>query len=197
MENQHTQFPAGYCWKHRLIPAFAYGDRLRFSGRPQTPAENEDFSYRDQLARQRIYSIVQQPKLELLPGRAGSPLKQALFDLKAKAQSVVTRLLPNPEASLLSGILLGNEANIPNTLSDAFADTGTAHIVAISGFNISIIINLLYSGLKRHIGRRRAASLALGFVALYTILVGADATVLRAAVMGSLLVAGRLLGRRA
>ena len=176
--------------------AYHYGDRLRFSGRLQMPAEDDDFSYRDYLARKRIYTIVQQPRIELLPGRGGSPIKRVLFDLKAHAQTVVRQIVPDPEASLLSGILLGNEQGIPASLMDDFSATGATHIIVISGFNISIIINLLFNGLEQLVRPLPAGLLTIAAIAAYTILVGADPAVVRAAVMGSLLTAGRLLRRK-
>ena len=177
-------------------PVFRYGDRLRFAGRLETPPEWDDFSYKDYLARQRIYSRVRQPIIEELDGRSGSAVKQTLLDLKSTVQTVLRQILPDPESSLLSGILLGNEGGISETLMDDFNATGTSHIIAISGFNINIIIFMLFTRLKQWAPRRPAGILAIVIIAAYTALVGGDAPVLRAAIMGSLLIVGKLLGRQ-
>ncbi len=174
-------------------PALHYGDRLRFSGRLQTPREG---FYQDYLARQQIYSIVRRPQIEVLPGRGGSLLKRTLFGLKAEAQARLRQILPDPEVSLLSGVLLGNEQGIPGTLMEDFNATGATHVIAISGFNISIIVALLLTWLGRVIPRRRAGIVTIAVIAAYTVFVGADAAVVRAAVMGSLLTVGSLLGRQ-
>ncbi len=178
-------------------PVFRYGDRLRFSGRLQSPPEWDDFSYKDYLALKGIHSIVRRPQIERLPGRGGSPIKRALYDLRSRAHVVVQRVLPEPEASLLSGILLGKDQGISDALMDSFRATGASHVIAISGYNISIVISLLFTGLGRIVPRRTAGLITIGAIAAYTVLVGAEAAVVRAAIMGSLLTAGGLLGRRA
>lgn len=175
---------------------YRYGDRLRFSGRLQTPPDDTEFSYRTYLARHGIFSLVRQPQIEILPGRVGSPIRQVLFDLKNRVQAALRQILPSPESALATGILLGDERRIPRPLMEDFNNTGASHIIAISGFNISIVTALLFTSLRRAIPPRTAGVLAIIVIALYTILVGADAAVVRAAIMGCLLVTADLLGRR-
>jgi competence protein ComEC len=101
--------------------------------------------------------------------------------------------------SLLAGILLGVENGIPQRVQQAFQDTGTAHIIAISGFNISIISALFASLFILLLGKRRrwlAAGLSLVVIAFYAVLVGAGASVVRAAIMGGLTLFAVQLGRR-
>jgi competence protein ComEC len=76
-----------------------------------------------------------------------------------------------------------------------FNATGASHVIAISGFNVSIISALVFTWLRKAIPSRTAGILAIVIIALYTILVGADPAVVRAAIMGSLLVTASLLGR--
>jgi len=84
----------------------------------------------------------------------------------------------------------------PPFLMEAFSATGTAHIIAISGFNMSIIAGV-FSGLSiRLFGKRRAMPVALAGIILYTILVGASAAVVRAAIMGCLYVIATHYGRQ-
>lgn len=105
-------------------------------------------------------------------------------------------MLSDPQAALLSGILLGNDNGMPPELEDAFQATGMTHIIAISGFNIAILIAILVGVSEPLLPRRAALLVAVTGVALYTVLVGADASVVRAAIMGAIfLIASRLLGR--
>ncbi|MBI3361895.1 MAG: DUF4131 domain-containing protein [Chloroflexi bacterium] len=125
------------------FPVYSYGDRLRVFGALETPTEGEDFSYREFLARQGVYSLLRFGRTTLIAPRQCqpraawdwncNPFFQAIFDFKAKALAVVAAIFPEPQASLLSGILLGVEYGIPQSLKDAFSATGTSHIVAISG----------------------------------------------------------------
>jgi len=176
--------------------AYVYGDRLRLRGYVVTPPENEEFSYRDYLAMHGIHSVMTGAEVTRLPGRGGNPLLRGLYAFKDRALRTIYRLYPDPEAPLLAGILLGVESGLPARLQQAFKNTGTAHIIAISGFNIAIIAGLFVSSFGRLLGERRGALAAILGVTLYTVLVGADAAVVRAAVMGSLSILGRQAGRR-
>ncbi len=176
---------------------YQYGERLRLRGRLTTPGENELFSYRDYLARSGIYSLMRNPGVTRLPwpGQV-NPVLAALYNIKGRSQQQLYNLFPDPEASLLVGILLGDETGIPARLQQAFKNTGTAHIVAISGFNIAIIAGLLVTVFSRLLGKQRGAIAAVLGIAAYTILVGADASVVRAALMGGLGIFARQSGRR-
>jgi competence protein ComEC len=178
-------------------PEYRYGDRLRVSGLLETPPVSEDFSYRDYLAGQGIYSFVGHPQTEWLASGQGSPLWTAIFALKDRARAVIAGLVPDPEASLLQGIVLGIETGIPAGLYDDYNATGTSHIIVISGANITLIAALFSRTLGRVVGRRRAYWFTLASVILYVLLVGADAVVVRAGVMGALYLTARHLGRRA
>lgn len=175
---------------------YQYGDILRIRGRLKTPAENEDFSYRDYLAREGIYSIMSTDDVTRLPGREGNSFTRGLFSLKLNALAAIYRLFPDPEASLLAGILLGVDSGLPEDLQQSFKDTGTSHIIAISGFNIAIIAELFLAFFGRLFGKRRGALFAGLGIVFYTLLVGADAAVVRAAVMGVTALFARHLGRR-
>jgi hypothetical protein len=94
-------------------PARAYGERLAVTGELETPPIYEGFSYRDYLARQGIYSIISRPHIELIEAGQGSPFWAALYAFKTRAQQTIARLLLEPYAALLTGILLGVETGIP------------------------------------------------------------------------------------
>lgn len=161
-----------------------YGDRVRVYGQLQTPNEDKDFSYRDYLARQGIHSIVPYASVDVLGSGAGSPFWAALFSLRQRAGETLYQLYSPQSAALLSGILLGDESGLSDSLTQAFNDTCTRHIIAISGFNISIIAGIFLSLGRRWLSPRRGIWAAAGGVALYTLLVGAEASVVRAAIMG-------------
>jgi competence protein ComEC len=175
---------------------YQYGDRLRFRGRLATPPEDEDFSYRDYLAREGMLSYMPITEATVLPGNGGDFFHRALYALKDRSLANIYRLFPDPEASLLAGILLGVDTGLTRELQEAFKNTGTAHIIAISGFNIAIIAGIFLSLFRRALGPRRGAMAAMAGIALYTLLVGADAAVVRAAIMGGLSLLARQVGRR-
>lgn len=166
-----------------------YGDQIQLFAEPQTPPVFDDFSYKDYLARQGIHSLVRfYGNVRILARDQGNPFFAALYDFRNRAHNTITTIFPEPAASLLAGILLGIESGIPRDVRDAFSATNTAHIIAISGFNISIIAGILLQLARRVVGAKRATFIVIGGLAVYTLLVGASASVVRAAIMGSLTV---------
>ena len=178
-------------------PEFRYGDRLRLYGRIEKPAPIEDFDYRSHLARKDIYCLMRRADIERLAAGQGSPFWAALYGLKDRARLALARMVPEPEASLLQGIVLGIKAGIPQPVYDAYNATGTSHIIIISGSNISLVARLFALAFGHLLGKRRAYWLTLAGIALYVLLVGADAAVVRAGLMGGLYVTAAHLGRRA
>lgn len=178
------------------LPEYRYGDRIEVIGQLQSPPEFSSFSYRDYLAGKGIYSIIDQPRIDLLAHDRGSPILAALFALKDHAHETIAQILPEPQSSLLAGILLGDESGISTQVKDDFRVTGTSHIIAISGYNFSVLIALASVPAVRLFGRRRAFPILLLSVFAYAVLVGASAAVLRAAIMGALTLWATYLGRQ-
>jgi len=116
-------------------PGSRYGDEVRLSGLLQTPPCYEDFCRREVLARQGMHSLLEYPQIEFLAQGQGSRFWAALYGFRRHASEVINRLLPEPQAALANGILLGIERGIPRQLYDDFNCTGTSHIIVISGFN--------------------------------------------------------------
>ena len=173
-----------------------YGDQVVLRGSLRTPPQGTTFSYRAYLARQGIYATLSAQRVGLLARDQGSPLLAALYALRRRALAVVDRLWPQPESGLLAGILLGDDRRIPADLYRAFRRTGTAHIIAISGFNITLIAGVMVALLGRLLGLAWGSLAAVLAIGAYTLLVGADAAVVRAALMGSLVVFARRVRRR-
>lgn len=182
----------------RLGPnqTYHYGDNLRLRGRLLTPPQNEAFSYRDYLAREGILSYMTSAEATVLPGTSANPFIAAIYSLRDASLGNVYRLFLDPEASLLAGILLGVDTGLPARLEQAFVDTGTAHIIAISGFNIAIIAGVMVWIFGRLFGRRLGALASILGIIFYTVLVGGGASVVRAAIMGGLTIFALQLGRR-
>ncbi len=182
------QMPPGSDWE--------YGYRLQVTGLLQAPVEGGDFSYQLFLARKGIHSMITYSRLDWVEFDQGNPLMTFIFSLRTRAYHTLQYLFPSPESDLLAGILLGRDQGLSPELQEAFRRTGTTHIIAISGFNIAILAGL-FSGIStRLLGRRWGSLVAITAVTYYSILVGGDAAVVRAAIMGSLGVMGGMFGRR-
>ncbi len=175
---------------------WAYGDQLRVVGELKTPYESGKFSYEDYLARKGIYGLVSYARVERLQSGLGNPIRSFLYDLSDRSYATLHQLFPSPESDLLAGILLGRDRGLSEEIQEAFRRTGTTHIIAISGFNMAILAGFFTAVFTRLLGRKWGTLTALGAILGYTILVGADAAVVRAAIMGSLGVFGGLFGRQ-
>lgn len=174
-----------------------YGDRVSATGRLITPAEYDAFSYADFLGRGGVFSIMRDASIEVLSRGHGNPFFTAISDLRAQCRDIINRYLPEPGAGLLTGILLGDESQISPGLADDFSAAGAAHIVAISGFNMVIVSSVVTRTLSvARVRPRPAALIGLLVIAVYTVFVGANAAVVRAAVMAGLLVIAEALKRK-
>jgi competence protein ComEC len=179
----------------RTSDALHYGDRLKLTGAPQAVLAGET-SGQAALYRQRIYTSLYYPTAVRLAEGAGSPILMALDRLRRQSWLVLESIFPAPSSDLLQGILLGDDSGLPDELKNAFSRTGTSHILAISGFNISLLSGLIITFASKLLGRRRGAAAAALVIILYTLLVGAGASVVRAAIMGLIGLIGQQFGRR-
>ena len=175
---------------------FSYGDQIVITGRLTSPEDYESFSEINYLKSKRVFSKVAFPSVSFLESGHGNPLKSALYSLREKAVTQTFRLYPQPVSSLLAGILFGEEDQIPQSVETAFRNTSTSHIIVISGFNITILAALCLNLLQRFLNKWQSTLLTLIILSAYTILVGGDAAVSRAAVMGSMGLIGMLFGRK-
>jgi competence protein ComEC len=122
-------------------------------------------------------------------------LYRKIFDLKNVFSDSVDRSVLEPNASFINGILLGERSAIPLSLKEAFRRTGMVHILAISGYNVTIIVSLIYALLLLILRRSKAFWFALLGIFAFTVLTGASASVVRAAIMGSLVILAHKEGR--
>ncbi len=81
-------------------------------------------------------------------------------------------------------------------MQDEFRGTGTTHIIAISGYNITVLVGILSTITIGFVGRRRAFFVMLIGLSVYAIMVGGSASVVRATIMGLLLLWADYLGRQ-
>ncbi|MFO7773870.1 MAG: DNA internalization-related competence protein ComEC/Rec2 [Dehalococcoidia bacterium] len=179
-------------------PVYRYGDVLTIAGKLETPPQVPDFDYGDYLARQGIYSVIYYPGVEVLASGQGFKPLQWIYSLRQQLSVSFARALPEPQGSLAQGILLGLRGNIPDSLYHAFSRTGTAHLLAISGLHMSIILAMFLSFGILVFGRRRGIYIwvALTSIWIYALLAGMRPPLIRAATMGSLFLIAEYLGRQ-
>jgi competence protein ComEC len=179
-----------------LYPEYNYGDVLAAGGQLKEPVNSADFDYKTYLAKSDIYSVMSYPEIKILAVGRGNKVKQVLFSLKQRYESAIGALMGEPQAGFLAGLNLGENKQISPELSEAFKKSGTSHIVALSGYNISIIAAFIMTIFGWLMLRRSLRFwLAVGAIVFFTILTGASASVTRAAIMGILVLLARHEGR--
>ena len=170
----------------RRFPAYRYGDELEISGKLQAPENFEDFDYVGYLAKDGIYSVMRYPEIEKTGGER-QPFFGILFEIRQKFEAALGLILPEPHSSFLAALILGARKTLPPELTENLSVTGTTHIVALSGFNITIISSFIIGLLTLFLIRRGAAFwISVLAIAAFTLMTGAAASVVRAAIMGIL-----------
>lgn len=181
-------------------PKYEYGDRLSIRGKLERPENFTDeitlreVDYQSYLAKDGIYYESFKPKIDILARGEGYALVRALFAFKRAFIENLNRLIPEPHAALLAGLIVGAKQSLGKKLLDDFRTVGVIHIVVLSGYNITIIayfIEWLFSRLRKNL-RLILASVTM---LLFAIMVGASATVVRATIMAFLVILARATGR--
>jgi len=175
---------------------FQYGDEVAIQGRFEEPKNYNDFDFRAYLAKDGIYSVVNYPKITVTGHNQGSSLKSFLFKTKNQFQEKIDKFLPEPEASFLAGLILGERQSLDKDLKTNLQKSGTSHLIALSGYNITIIVGAVLS-LFLFLGFHRswAFCLAIIVIILFVLMTGASASIVRAAIMGILAMFGQRIGR--
>jgi competence protein ComEC len=176
-------------------PRYRYGDLLELEGELTPPPAVPGFDYRAYLGRRGIVALADFPRLRLLDAGRGSGLQGAFIAWREGLAAALKRSLPEPEASLAQGVLLGRRAALPPDLRAAMDAAGLSHLLAASGQNVALLAALAVGLLGWALGRRWAGLIALGAIAAYALLVGGQPPVVRAAIMAGLYVLARLVGR--
>jgi competence protein ComEC len=136
-----------------IHPEYKYGDKVSLTFVLKEPQliESEDgrvFDYKGYLRVRGIWYVGQFTTLKFISSGHGSIVKTLLFKVKHAFTDSINNALPEPESSLLSGLLLGGKQSLGKELLSEFQKTGTSHIVVLSGYNIAIVAESIMDFLK-------------------------------------------------
>lgn len=125
------------------------------------------------------------------------PVRAAMHAARAHVRETVAAAVPEPDASLVLGLLIGDDGGIPRSVAQAFRETGAAHVLAVSGYNVRLLVDALFVAFAVVMVRRRRASAAVAVLVMaFAVMTGAESPVVRAAVMGCAGIVAGFLGRR-
>src|SRR3989344_1797794 len=173
-------------WRTNLSESVAFGDRFLFACVLELPENrSETFDYRFFLARRGIgFLCPKGERQEILPPDPTGRFFGALSFFRVATEQVLREALPEPEAGLAKGLLLGGSSYMDARNEGFFERIGMTHIVAVSGYNIMLVAELcLFLGLSSGLWRRQALIFVAVGIWLFVMLVGAPASALRAGIM--------------
>lgn len=133
----YLPFKGSILVKTGLYPSVRYGDELDIQGVIRRPFSA---SYALYLAKERISGVVSFAKVEITDSDKGSVIKRRLFGIRNKMIASFQRVLPREEAAFLGGLTLGSRSEFSKEFTEAMSLSGTTHLVALSGYNITIIV---------------------------------------------------------
>jgi competence protein ComEC len=170
-------------------PAIEPGDRVTVEGRTRARPDSAYGQYLDRLG---AWGTLDARSMVVLgrPVDAGTLLEGWRRD----AGEALTRVLPEPEAGLAAGILIGLRDRVDRQVASDFTTAGVSHVVAISGWNIAIV-GAAVGAVAGRLGRRRRAVVTIVAVLSYILFAGASASVLRAGAMAGVVLLARESGR--
>ena len=171
------------------------GEEWQFTGKLKTWPAGGVFSYRYSLFSRGVGAIMAGEKRQLV-GRRPPNLWLKLVSGQQHLAEVLTTSLPEPAASLAGPLIWGGASRLSAEWRHNLAITGLSHITAVSGFNISLLIILLFNNLLLLRCPRLLASTVTSIViVVYLALIGCPASAVRAGLLGLLMLWGRQLGR--
>lgn len=181
-----------------LYPEFFYGDKIEVLGELDKPKNfitdvGKEFDYVNYLAKESIYYSVSFAEVKFIDSGHGNSVIRFLLKTKNKFLQKIESIIPDPQSSLLGGLLLGTKQSLGTELQQDFVDTGLVHIVVLSGYNVTIVAEAIMRVLS-------FLPLAFGVgvgsfaIVLFAILTGAGATIVRASVMAILALIARATG---
>ncbi len=182
-----------------LFPKYSYGDRVKVEGKLETPENfvtdiGKEFDYKSYLKKDSIFYAISFARVEVVGRGEGSALKSGILSIKHRFLGSVNSIMPEPESALLGGLLLGTKQSLGEKLQQSFVDTGLVHIVVLSGYNVTIIVESLIKALSF-----LSVSAGIYFggfaIVLFIIMTGAGATIVRAGIMAILALVARATGR--
>lgn len=179
-----------------LYPEYRYNERLTVRCLLSQPGVINGFRYDAYLALSKIYSVCRNPVILTVTSPRALNIIGHVLHGKQWMLNQFAALLPEPYSSLLAAMLIGARRGLPDDLLQAFQRAGITHIIALSGFNITILASAVTSAaLAVGIRRDTAFWLALAVLALFVVGTGAPSSVVRASIMGVLVLLARRLGR--
>lgn len=177
-----------------------YGMRIKIRGDFLEPEERRNykgFDYKQYLKTRKIYGSIKSNNIEIIGKEQTNIIARTSNNVRNKIIETANKILPNYTQGLLVGILIGEKTKIPENIIENFSISSLSHILATSGTHISyIILGITYLLLKSKIPKRTSYFLINLILIFFMFIVGFTASVVRASIMGILLISGKIVHRK-
>jgi competence protein ComEC len=191
-----------------LYPEFKYGDMIKISGKLEKPenfpstslgtsslSSTNSFDYVSYLEKDDIEYKIDFAKTEFVSSGHGNPIKTSLFWFKNKFIDNLNKVIGEPQSSLMSGIILGAKSSMDENTTNNFRIAGLSHIVALSGYNITIVAESIIKFFS-FLPRNFALSGGVVGIILFVIMTGSSSTAIRAGIMSLIVVLAGITRRK-
>jgi competence protein ComEC len=173
----------------RLYPGY----RVSVEGEVSVPDNfDPNFDYVSYLAKDRVYYLM--PQADLLSIEPRITLRGVMLRVREWFVGNLESYLPDPDAPLMAGVVLGDKSDLPESLNQVFRTVGLSHIIVLSGYNLTVVAE----GIRQGLGflPLKAALLGSGLgIILFALAAGGGASVARATVMALLVLWAKSTGR--
>ena len=182
---------------------YKYGDEINFEGTLKKPEnfmtdQGKEFDYINYLRKDGILYVMSYPKkIEIISRGNGNFIKSGLFSLKEKFLEEMNLAIQSPESLLMGGLILGEKSSFSEGLRQSFVNTGTIHIVALSGYNVTIVAEWLMKLFAKvpYVSKNFGIGVGIFAIILFIIMTGGSSTAIRAGIMATLALIARATGR--
>lgn len=178
----------------------AYGDLVRVTGKLKQPEAFETdlgriFNYHTYLLAQGIQYRIYFASVERIDSGYGNPVISRLLEAKTGFVDSMESVLPEPQAGLGSGLLLGVKSALGEKIETDFRRTGIIHIVVLSGYNVMLVVSFIMFCFSFFFSLRVRVVMGIVAIVVFALVVGLSATVVRASIMAVLVLIAQAFGR--
>ncbi len=173
----------------KQYPSYVYGDLVQVQGQLKVLPDSDQAFQREGIQGRISFPVI------TVTGEGGNSIRKVLFSLRDSVAASFSRSLPPEQSTFMTGLTLGKSAAFSDTLREEMKITGTTHLVALSGYNVSIIGIGISFLLGLWFSRRAVFPLSIIAIALFVLMTGAEASVVRAAIMAIILLVADRTGR--
>lgn len=180
-----------------IYQKFNYGDTLIIKGKVQDVRE-QDKKWHQYYKKLNVQYTIFNPQITYVDTQTKKTyfelIMLKLFNLKISLRNIVVNIFSSHTSALILGMLLGEKDELSKEEKEVFNKVGLSHILVVSGYNISLLISFIFIAFK-YINKRIRIGIALLFIILFVLLVGGEGSVMRAALMGSIIIFSKITKR--